>query len=672
MVIEAGLEVELPVLRQIGLRGLLIGIVGSLLPLFLGFCIGYWGFNMAWQSALAAGATLSPTSMGIALVVLKSGRVLNTPTGQLVVASAVIDDILALIILSELRALVNPTVEEFVVPIVSALAFTLGVGAFGIWVMPHFIRRVLLPLLPKGYVEDGLLALILLTAVGLSAALHYGRASYLFGAFLAGLCFCTASSVMTVWTRQVKRILKWLLRLFFACTVGFQIPASEFGNAKVIGMGFAFFCAIVGKLLMGFFANPFTLYSFLVVGFAMSAWGEFAFIVSGSAHSMGLLNDVEYAALLFAVLLSVILGPYGLRATILYYNNRAKRKLEEAKFGAMEHLRRTSDESRRKKESKASLTEASPMQGLSRPSLVFIDATEDEFVRESVKRSRSGTERTLAGVQESGAIFYKLDVRTKLAWGLMGRLLKAIQDLGLEVVEFRADVQGSMAMYEAFLKDQVLRDTTPETPDAEGLADRLIALRAKLLAILRMTDPEAVDALAETLGDTDVVTVDASQRSFDSQREGAPCNIQSASEGQQADVAVAVPRSHPSMAKLTARALGRVIVFDGQVREVSAQLKRMHEDKQAKRERLSDVARHTRYRVNAIRAASCNEPSHRWTSKSFVAYTSFAGFLVWMRTSGLTLPQTNRWRTKLFRSTSGKACCNLLAQKQRASSRANP
>ena len=92
LVVEAGLEVDLAVLKQVGIRGLAIGVTGSLTPLALGAGIAS-AFGMSWRSALAAGACLSPTSMGVALVVLRKGGALNTPTGQLVVAAAVIDDV---------------------------------------------------------------------------------------------------------------------------------------------------------------------------------------------------------------------------------------------------------------------------------------------------------------------------------------------------------------------------------------------------------------------------------------------------------------------------------------------------------------------------------------------------------------------------------------------------
>jgi Kef-type K+ transport system membrane component KefB len=39
--------------------------------------------------------------MGISLKVLEEGKVLSTPTGQLIIAAAVIDDVIALVLLAQ-------------------------------------------------------------------------------------------------------------------------------------------------------------------------------------------------------------------------------------------------------------------------------------------------------------------------------------------------------------------------------------------------------------------------------------------------------------------------------------------------------------------------------------------------------------------------------------------
>ena len=91
MVLEAGLEVDLSQLALVGKRGIVVAVAGSLCPLLLGFAVAK-AFGLATKSALAVGASLAPTSMGISLKVLQDGKVLRTPTGQLIIAAAVIDD----------------------------------------------------------------------------------------------------------------------------------------------------------------------------------------------------------------------------------------------------------------------------------------------------------------------------------------------------------------------------------------------------------------------------------------------------------------------------------------------------------------------------------------------------------------------------------------------------
>merc|ERR1740122_672126 len=64
LVVEAGIDVDIGMLKLIGPRGVCIAILGSIFP------------------------------MGIALNVLKKAKLLNTPTGQLIIAAAILDDVL--------------------------------------------------------------------------------------------------------------------------------------------------------------------------------------------------------------------------------------------------------------------------------------------------------------------------------------------------------------------------------------------------------------------------------------------------------------------------------------------------------------------------------------------------------------------------------------------------
>ena len=51
--------------------------------------------------------------------------------------------------------------------------------------------------------------------------------SHLLGAFVAGMCFVNVPRSHQVWVAQFKRIIRWLIRIFFSATVGFAVPLKE-------------------------------------------------------------------------------------------------------------------------------------------------------------------------------------------------------------------------------------------------------------------------------------------------------------------------------------------------------------------------------------------------------------------------------------------------------------
>lgn len=268
LMVEAGLDIDVSLLSQVGPRGLAVAMTGTALPLGLGFGFGM-AFGFSWRAALAAGCVLQPTSLAIVLGVLKSGGCLNTPSGQVIVAAAAIDDVIAVVLLSELRALEDLKVLDLLIPVVSAVLLLVIVGFFAIAVVPPLLGKVILPRLPPQHTENVLLMIIFLLAIGLMSIADAVRSSYLLGALMAGLSFSTVHSVHHVWEGQVKRILKWLLKVFFASTIGFEIPIKAFWTGPILGKAAVFSLCVIAKLPVGLYATPLVLPNFLIVGIAM-------------------------------------------------------------------------------------------------------------------------------------------------------------------------------------------------------------------------------------------------------------------------------------------------------------------------------------------------------------------------------------------------------------------
>ena len=148
LVVEAGVDIDVTTLKLIGVRGVIIAIIGSVLPIAIGIGIAF-GLGAAPTEAIAAGSAFGPTSLGIAMNILKSANFINTPTGQLIVAAAIIDDMIALIILSQLTALVGTiTISGILIPVIAALGFLIIGGYLSLMVIPgtytHIMKSVVI------------------------------------------------------------------------------------------------------------------------------------------------------------------------------------------------------------------------------------------------------------------------------------------------------------------------------------------------------------------------------------------------------------------------------------------------------------------------------------------------------------------------------------------------
>eukprot|EP00592_Proboscia_alata_P026898 CAMPEP_0194442978 /NCGR_PEP_ID=MMETSP0176-20130528/126441_1 /TAXON_ID=216777 /ORGANISM="Proboscia alata, Strain PI-D3" /LENGTH=560 /DNA_ID=CAMNT_0039269153 /DNA_START=33 /DNA_END=1711 /DNA_ORIENTATION=- len=347
LVIEAGIDIDLTTMKLIGTRGIIIAVVGSILPIGIGVGLAF-ALGLDTVGAIAAGAAFGPTSLGIAMNILRSAKIVNTPVGQLIIAAAIIDDMVALVILSQLGALVGTlTVSSVLIPIVSAVSFLVLGGYIAVFVVPKYLDRYVFTKVSaekKGNVSLGILFLLVL---GLMPATKYAKASYLMGSFIAGLVFCSNHAAHVSFVSQLKRVMQWLMRIFFAATIGFQVPVKNFASYEVIWKGAVFTLALIGKLATGFLVPNFTTHlSFtglhkrdvLIVGFSMAAEGEFAFVIAVYAVSNGLIGKDTYASIVLAVLLSTILAPLALRVTISHYNKLKEREIRNAE---MRETRRT-------------------------------------------------------------------------------------------------------------------------------------------------------------------------------------------------------------------------------------------------------------------------------------------------------------------------------------------
>ncbi len=100
---SAGLGTDLKQLKKAGVASVVITAMGVVVPMLLGFLVS-WAFfpTASVLSHLFYGAILTATSVSVTVAVLKEMGKLNSKVGTAIIAAAVIDDIIGIIILSVL------------------------------------------------------------------------------------------------------------------------------------------------------------------------------------------------------------------------------------------------------------------------------------------------------------------------------------------------------------------------------------------------------------------------------------------------------------------------------------------------------------------------------------------------------------------------------------------
>eukprot|EP00970_Alexandrium_tamarense_P015468 scaffold5185_cov198-Alexandrium_tamarense.AAC.16 len=412
LVLEAGIDIDLTTLKLIGSRGLLIAIVGSILPIAIAIAIAF-AIGTDTAGAIAAGASFGPTSLGIAMNILRAGKIVNTPVGQLIVSAAVIDDMIALIILSQLGALSgSANVTDIVVPIVSALGFLIGGGYIAVAILPRILEKQFFSRIKKEQHGAAGLALMFLFLFAMMPATYYAKSSFLMGAFLSGL-----------------------------------VPIKDFGDWHVIGYGALFTLALLGKLAVGFMVPNFNnsdkfkglhLRDCLITGCSMAAEGKFAFVIAVFAVDQELISPDLYASIVLAVLVSTIIPPFALRFTISYFNKVAERMLKQA-------------------------------EELERQRAATMDDTFTLTPEEQEKRLREH-------IQANKIIFLCIQIQCASTWGLIPKIITTLTNLKLEVIDNRSwHPRGvdSTLMTEIFVEDDTFLENEDEETQNKTIEERI-------------------------------------------------------------------------------------------------------------------------------------------------------------------------------------------------------
>jgi Kef-type K+ transport system membrane component KefB len=310
----AGLETNLEQIRKVGKVATLAGVSGVFAPLLLGLLAALL-FDYPLQQAVFFGIVLTATSVSITVqTLIELGR-LGSKEGSALLAAAVIDDVIAIVVLSVFIALSSAAGGGL------AVGFTLvRMAAFfviSIWVGRRLMRR-LLPQAARWPVSEALLALVVVMVFVFSwSAEAFGRVASITGAYIAGVLVAVVGYREQVENRLKAFVYALLVPIFFI-SIGLQTNARLLNAQDIPFAAVIILAAVIGKVLGcggGALAGGFAPQEALRIGVGMISRGEVGLIVAAIGMQSGLLNERGFAVMVIMVLVTTVITPILLRAT---------------------------------------------------------------------------------------------------------------------------------------------------------------------------------------------------------------------------------------------------------------------------------------------------------------------------------------------------------------------
>lgn len=304
----AGLHLGLRQLRDAGADGIWVALLGMLLCFAGGFAFAAW-WGSSSEEALYVGTILTATSIGISVQVLDQYGLIEKSVGRIVIAAAVIDDVVALYLLAVVHGVLS---GDFSAPALGAsLGLTAAVLA-AVFMSCRTITRMLMRMAPSPHPMIALV-LTILTVAGLAAFTRQLGFSAVVGAFFAGLGI---GEGMTCGPRDLllSRLSKvvFVLVPFFFVLIGVRV---EWGILEDPGMALLFAglvaIAVAGKFLGGALAvrNVRGTLVRLLVGASMVPRGEVALVIAGLGFTQGHLGHHTLMALILVTVTVALIGP---------------------------------------------------------------------------------------------------------------------------------------------------------------------------------------------------------------------------------------------------------------------------------------------------------------------------------------------------------------------------
>jgi Kef-type K+ transport system membrane component KefB len=305
LLFQVGVETRLGDLLRVGGSAGAVGVLGVVLPLAGGLGLGAaLGYPIEVSMFLAA--ALTATSVGITSRVLADIGALRTLSGRVILGAAVIDDVLAMLILALAGGLAAGSVSGWQI---ATLVF-LALAFIGIVLLvgTRVLRRRPALLTDPQFAETPFLPGMILM-LGLAAAAAWIGLAAIIGAFLAGMVVGESSERHAL-EEEVAPVAAFFTPFFFG-SIGAQIELEAFTSGETLALlGVVTVLAVATKFVGAFIgAARSGMARATLVGWGMVPRGEVGIVVAGLGLSAGAITGELYSVVVGMAIATTLLVP---------------------------------------------------------------------------------------------------------------------------------------------------------------------------------------------------------------------------------------------------------------------------------------------------------------------------------------------------------------------------
>ncbi len=305
LLFRIGLEVKPAAMLSLGRTACSVAVCGVALSFASAFAIArVWGH--ASLEALFVGAAIASTSVAVSAEVLASKGYISTRAGRTILAAAVIDDILGLIVLALVSNYARGGVNWLDLAGTAGLAagFTLFVAVWGHRAVGHAVPR----LQAQMRAVEAQFTLSMGLLFGLAVLAVWAGVAAIIGAFLAGMALSeTVDERLHTMTAGVSE----LLVPFFLVGIGMSLDPGVFRDPSTMGLAAVLLAAaVLAKLLgCGLGASGLGRADAMRVAAGMVPRGEVGMVVAGLGKKMGLVSDPIFGIIVFLSVATALVAP---------------------------------------------------------------------------------------------------------------------------------------------------------------------------------------------------------------------------------------------------------------------------------------------------------------------------------------------------------------------------